>query len=340
MLIRSFSQNPEGGDGGVVNCNVLNLCECSTGTISATYTAMSGTDQCGYTQLPSSTWDGQDICTMGVSASASSASALNPPSPVTSGQIIYTDSVVMTSGAGTIVYGCTSTTTGWAGYESTGCIGSTTPLTTIFPPVITPTGAPYPTPSCNKPCNPQDTSCDGDTTGYVSQYQCQPKLEANIERQVPDPVFFEAAIGVFCGPNCQGRPGCLSVTGMTLDAHNSAMYATFPCSTAQKSPGGNSSIDCEPKDWEHNAPPYWEASGINFNIAIKLIDKSCQWTIDAATCKEDLSNTLTGCPAAGLNWNECVAWTVGAGAKALSLSAWEAEAVPTGSSKHRKRWDD
>ena len=171
MLTQSSSQNPEGGDGGVINCNVLNLCECSTGTITATYTTMSGADQCGYTQLPSSTWDGQNICTMGMSASASSASALHPPSPVTSGQIIYTDTVLMTSEAGTIVYGCTSTTTGpgWAGFESTGCVGSKTPLTTILPPVITPTGAPDPTPSCNKPCNPQDASCNGDTTGYVSQ---------------------------------------------------------------------------------------------------------------------------------------------------------------------------
>ena len=335
MLTQYFSQNPQEDGGGVQNCNVLNLCECSTGTISAT---MSGTDQCGYTQLPSSTWDGQNICTMGVSASASSASALNPPSPVTSGQIIYTDTVLLTSEAGTIVYGCTSTTTGpgWAGYESTGCIGSKTPLTTILPPVITPTGAPYPTPSCNKPCNPQDSSCDGDTSGYVRRYQCQRKPEANIERQVPNTVFFEAAIGVFCGPDCQGKSGCLSVTGATLDAHNSALSATFSCSSAQSSPGGNSSLDCEPNDWEHNAPPYWEASGINFNIAIKLIDKNCQWTVDAATCKSDLSNTLTGCPAAGLNWNECVAWTVGAGGTPLSLSAWEAEAVPTGSSRHRK----
>ena len=153
------------------NCNGLNLCECSTGTITATYTTKSGTDQCGYTQLPSSTWDGQKICTMGVSASALSASALNPPSPVISGRIIYTDTVLPTSGAGSTVYGCTFTTTGsgWAGYESTGCVGSKTPLTTLFPRVVNPTGAPYPTPSCNKACNPQDTSCDGDTTGYVSQ---------------------------------------------------------------------------------------------------------------------------------------------------------------------------
>ena len=104
-----------------------------------------------------------------------------------------------------------------------------------------------------------------------------------------------------------------------------AIKATFLCSDAQSQPGGNSSLNCEPDGWNGGSPPYWLASGIPFNLGIKLIDKSCHWTVDSDTCKKWLSNTLTGCPAAGIDWNECVAWTVGAGAKSMSLNDWESD---------------
>lgn len=101
---------------------------------------MSGPNSCAYTAMPSSTWNGQVICTQGASASAS-APSVAPPPPVTSGQIIYTESIQATSGSGTIVYGCTATSIeyGVDPYPFTVCVGSTTPLTTVFPAISTTT---------------------------------------------------------------------------------------------------------------------------------------------------------------------------------------------------------
>ena len=274
-------------------------------------------NQCGYTTYPPSslTWNPSDqVCTLGLSASASSASAKNPPPMVTKGQIIYTSTQLPISGAGTTLFGCTSTTTGpgYAGFESTACVGSATPLTTIFPPAKTPTGDPVP-PTCNKPCNPQHASCQGDSTGYV-----------------PDPVFFEAAIGVVCGPACSAGDSCYSFTDRLLVAGGTeSIVSSFECSTLQTAPGGNSSLDCEPRAWENNPPPFWLASGIPINLGIKLLDTSCQWKIDSDTCKKYLSNSLTGCPAGGVDSVECVAWTVGAGAASLSVGDWAKQKIPT-----------
>ena len=136
--LTSFSQNSEGGDGGPDDCNVLNLCECISGTLTGFYNTMSGPNACGYTALPSSSWDGQVICTRGASASAPS---VTPPPPVTSRQIIYSESSPAASGSGTIVYGCTATTVehGIDPYPFTTCVGSMTPLTTLFPPSSTTT---------------------------------------------------------------------------------------------------------------------------------------------------------------------------------------------------------
>ena len=39
-------------------------------------------------------------------------------------------------------------------------------------------------------------------------------------------------------------------------------------------------------------------------------------------------NTLTGCPAGALDWDNCMAWTVGAGTAALTEGQWEAVEVP------------
>lgn len=265
---------------------------------------MTGTNQCGWTTIPSSTWNPNDqICTMGLSASN-----LRPFKPTTTGKYIFTETDLPVSGPGTTVYGCTSTYTTEAGpVIGTYCAGSKTPLTTIFPPIKTPTGAPA-KPSCNAPADPQDASSQGDPTGYV-----------------PDPSFFEAAIGVFCGPECKGQSGCLSAVGQTLSSNMDAFKATFLCSDAQSKPGGNKDINCEPNNWNGGSPPYWLASGIPFNLGIKLIDQTCQWTVDAETCNSWLSNTLSGCPAAGIDWNECVAWTVGAGATGMTLSSWESD---------------
>ena len=101
--------------------------------------------------------------------------------------------------------------------------------------------------------------------------------------------------------------------------------ATLMCSDAQSELGGNSSLNCEPDGWNRGSSSYWLASGTSINPGIKLIDKSCQWTVDSDTCKTWLSNMLTGCPAAGIDWNECLAWTVGAGAKNMSLKDWESD---------------
>ena len=267
-----------------------------------TYTTMTGSNICGYTTMPSSKWNPSDqICTMGLSASS-----LRPVKPTTTGKYVFSETDLPTSGPGTVVYGCTSTLTKQAGpVMGTYCAGSKTPLTTLLPPIKTPTGAPA-APSCNSPADPQAASNQDKATGYV-----------------PDPVFFEAAIGVFCGPECKGKSGCLAATGQTLASNMDSFKATFFCSDAQSAPGGNKTLDCEPRDWENNPPPFWLASGIHLNLGIKLIDDSCQWTVDSDTCNKWLSNSLTGCPAAGLDWNECVAWTVGAGAAAMSLSDWQ-----------------
>ncbi len=113
---------------------------------------MSGPNACGYTALPSLTWDGQVICTQGASASAPS---VTPPPPVTSGQIIYSESMPAASGSGTIVYGCTAITVEYDidPYPFTTCVGSITPLTTLFPPSSTTTTSSSSSPRVSKLCN-------------------------------------------------------------------------------------------------------------------------------------------------------------------------------------------
>lgn len=99
----------------------------------------------------------------------------------------------------------------------------------------------------------------------------------------------------------RGTWGGTYFTDQTLSSNMDAYKAIFFCSDAQTAPRGNKSLECEPNDWENNPPAYWEASGIMFNLGVKLIDNSCQWTVDSDTCNKWLSNTLTGCPAAGLD---------------------------------------
>ena len=115
---------------------------------------MSGTSSCAYTSFPSSTVDGSPICTGGATISPSS-----PPSPaVTSGQIIYTETNPASSGAGTVLIGCTATTVEYDidPYPFTTCVGDTTPLTTILPPTPSTTSrAPSSPPSITpKPTGP------------------------------------------------------------------------------------------------------------------------------------------------------------------------------------------
>lgn len=123
---------------------------------------MSGPNACAYTAIPTSTWDGQVICTGGASASAPS---VTPPPPVTSGQIIYTETLVATAGASTVVYGCTSTTVRYDidPYPFTTCLGDMTQLTTLFAPtstIATPTSTTT-TPTTTTPYAPLPT-CTND----------------------------------------------------------------------------------------------------------------------------------------------------------------------------------
>lgn len=139
-----------GGDGGVENCFPATPCQCSSGTFAGTYTTMTGTNQCGYTTIPSSQWNPSDqICTIGMSASS-----LRPVKPTPTGEYIFTETDLPTSGSDTTIYGCTSTYTTEAGpVIGTYCAGSKTPLTTIFPPIQAPTGTPVAS-SCNFPLTP------------------------------------------------------------------------------------------------------------------------------------------------------------------------------------------
>ena len=103
------------------------------------------------------------------------------------------------------------------------------------------------------------------------------------------------------------------------------VVSSFSCKEAQSA---DPSLNCEPDGWDGNSPPYWIASGVGFNIAMKLRNDNCIWTIDSERCYRFLSNALIGCPAGALNWNKCFAWEVGAGGKVLSLDAWNAVPVP------------
>ena len=116
--------------------------------------------------MPSSTWDGQLICTQGASASAPS---VTPPPPVTSGQIIYTETFPATSGSSTIVYGCTATTVEYDidPYPFTTCVGSMTPLTTLFPTVSTTSASS----TVSARLSPVTKLCNNDGS-YESQQDC------------------------------------------------------------------------------------------------------------------------------------------------------------------------
>ncbi|KAI9758696.1 MAG: hypothetical protein M4579_002871, partial [Chaenotheca gracillima] len=263
-------QDPHGNNGGPITCS----------------------DICGWTTMPSETWGGSTCLT-----------------PTHAGKYLYTDTLYAVTGTDSAktVIGCSSTTVNHQAWGAeTKCV-DTTPITTIQPTVLKPTGTPA-APSCNSPADPRKAGNDELTNGYV-----------------PDPSFFKAAINVFCGDDCPGGD-CLSVTGFTLDGDNPGYTATFPCSSAQKE---DPDLNCEPTGWDGGEPPYWEASGINFNIGVKLIDPKCTWLIGKDTCRSYLYNTLTDCPAAGMDWNECVAWTVGAGAAKIDWDDWQKVKVPT-----------
>ena len=53
--------------------------------------------------------------------------------------------------------------------------------------------------------------------------------------------------------------------------------------------------------------------GIVFNTGIKSLTGDCVWDVNRDACRSYLSVSLTGCPATGIDQNECVAWTVSAG---------------------------
>lgn len=247
-----------------------------------------GSNACAWSTIPSQTWDG------------SSCSGPTTAAPTHTGQYVYTETMLPVSGPDSVVIACTSMHTTFNGIVTATYCQDSTPVSTITPVQTTPTGSPA-TPSCNTPGNPQDESDWDKTNGYV------PHME-----------YFKAAIGFFCGTNCQGQEGCLTAAGVTLDGQTTEFKSTFPCTTVQQN---NSALNCE--------PPYWEASGILFNIGLKLIGSDCTWTVDQNTCYSDLSNSLTGCPAGALDWNECIAWTVGAGAASLKLPDWQAIKVPS-----------
>lgn len=143
---------------------------------------------------------------------------------------------------------------------------------------------------------------------------------------MPDPIFFEAAIDTVCGPQCEEGHQCLSAVGKTIDVTNPVFLANFDCEHAK---AGNSSIDCEPNNWEGGNPPYWLASAIAFNIGIKQIGSAnCRWRVDEESCRANLMNTLTDCPGAGVDWNNCMAWTVGAGPAQMTVDEWKAVDIP------------
>ena len=54
-----------------------------------------------------------------------------------------------------------------------------------------------------------------------------------------------------------------------------------------------------------------------------MIDDSCHWTVGSDACNALVSDTVNRCPAAGFDWNERAAETVGAGAAAMTLSNWQ-----------------
>ena len=249
-----------------------------------------GSDACAWSTIPTQTWGG------------SSCSGPTTAAPTHTGQYVYTQTLLPVSGPDSVVIACTSTYTTLLGVGGVGpatyCQDST-PISTITPVQTTPTGSPA-IPSCNAPGNPQDEVNWDRTSGFV-----------------PNVDYFKAAIGYFCSTNCQGQKDCLTAAGMTLDGQSSEFKTSFPCYTAQKN---NSALSCEPPDWE--------ASAIVFNIGLKLINPQCTWTVDPNSCYSDLSNSLTGCPAGALDWNECVAWTVGAGAAPLKLADWNKVKVP------------
>ena len=98
-----------------------------------------------------------------------------------------------------------------------------------------------------------------------------------------------------------------------LISDGNANEGTFLCSDAKSKRGCNKALDCEPYDLEIPPPPYWETSRIMLNLGIHLTGDSCRWTADSDNCNSWLSITLTGCRAAGPDWNECVGWMVGTG---------------------------
>jgi hypothetical protein len=248
---------------------------------------MTGSDFCGWTTLPSQTWGGPSC----------SPTTTEPPQ---TGPYIRTETLLPDGFVtDTIVIGCTSTTlTGNPlGGLATYCVDHT-PISTINP-VQHPTGAPaapscYPTGSCVQAAQ------DGKST---------------ISDCAPDPAYFEAAVGVFCGNDCQGKDGCRSATGRLLTETQPLWVTGFSCSIAQ---AANSSICCEPYDYEGYGgpygPPFWPASGLNLNVALKIIGgTNCNWLVDRDTCVNYLRNAFNGCPFGGVDWNECVAWTVSVG---------------------------
>ena len=156
-------------------------------------------------------------------------------------------------------------------------------------------------PQCHSPADPQRDDNYDKTDGYV-----------------PNMKYFLSAIGIVCGPSCQGQKGCTSFTGTTLKkGQTTAVNGHFSCEMAQHN---NSALNCEPPDWE--------ASAIKFNFGLKLRDPHCVWVVDQERCRNDFYNSLTSCPAGSLDWNKCVAWTIGAGAAELSLSDWSNLDIP------------
>ena len=123
------------------------------------------------------------------------------------------------------------------------------------------------------------------------------------------PAYFEAAVGVFCGDECHGQDGCRSATGRTLNSADPLWATGLGCSIAQ---AANSSLCCEPYNYEGYGgpygPPFWPASGLNFNVALKITGgTNCNWKLDRDTCVNYLRNAFNGCPFGGVDWNECVA---------------------------------
>ena len=91
--------------------------------------------------------------------------------------------------------------------------GSNRPLTTFLP-VENPTGA-LATPSRNTVADPKDASSQDSPNGYN-----------------PAHISFEAAIGVFCSPDCRGESDCLAVTGQKLTSNMIDIKATLLYSDA------------------------------------------------------------------------------------------------------------